>query len=250
MTVLGNAPITTTFAALSQSSAGVDLLTGSATTGTDVSLYRWASVQLTAVGTGGLATFQVSDDNTNWTSIAFENVASPQAAALLTVGAAGMWHGPLPARYFRVLVTGISAGAMTGSVFMSSAPLAFATESVLASLQAVTSGGLSIKRLLSAATNNAQNVKASAGQLYGWEIANTNAAARYVKLYNETTTPAPATDVAALVIQVPASGKAVASHDTGIAFSVGIGLATVTGIAEADNTAVGAGDLEVNLFYK
>jgi hypothetical protein len=35
----------------------------------------------------------------------------------------------------------------------------------------------------------------------------------------------------------------------GIAFSTGIGLTTVTGAADADNTAVGVGDIVGELFF-
>jgi hypothetical protein len=48
-----------------------------------------------------------------------------------------------------------------------------------------TSGGLTISRTLSASSTNATSVKASAGQVYGWYVSNTNSSARYLKLYNK-----------------------------------------------------------------
>lgn len=114
-----------------------------------------------------------------------------------------------------------------------------------------TSGGSSTFHVISAASNNATSIKASAGQIYGWEIYNTNAAVRYVKLYNKASAPAPASDNALLkmVIGVPPSGRAFYYSDNGIACSSGIGLAAVTGISDTDNTSVGASDLSITIEY-
>lgn len=102
--------------------------------------------------------------------------------------------------------------------------------------------------LVSAATTNAAFVKASAGRLVGWHIQNTNAAARFVKLHNSATAP---TAGAAVVqtIGVPPNGLSSLSIPGGIGFSTGIAISTVTGSADADATAVGAGDLIIDLFY-
>lgn len=112
-----------------------------------------------------------------------------------------------------------------------------------------TSGGETIFHLISAATTNATNVKASAGQLYGWSIFNTNAAVRYVKLHNTAGTPTAGTGVV-YTIAVPATGGTNFSVTNGIAFSTGIGITTVTDTADAGTTAVGASDLVINLHYK
>jgi hypothetical protein len=95
-----------------------------------------------------------------------------------------------------------------------------------------------------AASNNATNVKASAGQLYGYYAANTSAAWRYLKFYNKATAPAPATDNALLVLVValPPAAAANVSFSTPIPFSSGIGYAVVTGISNTDNSSVTAND--------
>jgi hypothetical protein len=79
------------------------------------------------------------------------------------------------------------------------------TTAWLTSQTPATSGGLTIKHLVSAATTNLTNVKASAGQLYGWCIFNTNAAVRYVKLHNTAGTPTAGTAIVQ-TIAVPAGG--------------------------------------------
>ncbi len=114
-------------------------------------------------------------------------------------------------------------------------------------------GGLNDFHLVSAATNNATNIKNAGGKVYGYDIYNTNAAVRYVKLYNKATAPAPATDNALLIrtIGIPPSGKAVLHIAAGLAgFTNGIGLATTTGSSDTDNTSVGAGDLIIEIDWK
>lgn len=112
-----------------------------------------------------------------------------------------------------------------------------------------TTGGCSISHLVSAATTNATNVKASAGQLYGWSIINTNATIRYVKLHNTSGTPTAGSGVV-YTIGVPGSGGTNMDFATGIAFGTGIAFTTVTDAADAGTTAVGASDLIINLHYK
>lgn len=113
-----------------------------------------------------------------------------------------------------------------------------------------TSGGLSISRTLSAASTNGTNVKASAGQLYGWYVFNTNASVRYVKLYNKATTPTVGTDTPVMTIPVPSGGGANVEFANGITFATGIGFGMTTGVADNDTGAVAANDLILNLFYK
>lgn len=112
-----------------------------------------------------------------------------------------------------------------------------------------TSGGYSTYHLVSAASTNATNIKASAGQLYGWYIFNGNAAARKVAFHNTAGTPTAGASVFFSLV-IPAGGGANAFGEGGIPFSTGIGITTVTGVADSDATAVGANDLVINLWYK
>lgn len=112
-----------------------------------------------------------------------------------------------------------------------------------------TSGGLTTYHLVSAATTNASVVKASAGQLFGWYIYNSNAAARKVVFHNAATTPTAGASVLFSIVIPPTSGANV-EFTNGIAFSTGIAITTVTGLADSDTTAVAANDLIINLMYK
>lgn len=112
------------------------------------------------------------------------------------------------------------------------------------------SGGTNAHSLVSAATANATLVKGSAGQLFGWQLTNTNATAfRYVKLYNTASAPTAGAGTPVLRLGLPPAGGAVLALATGIAFSAGIGYTIVAGAADADATAVGAGEVLVNLAW-
>jgi hypothetical protein len=118
-----------------------------------------------------------------------------------------------------------------------------------ATLKPATSGGLSLYRLLAAATTNANSVKGSAGQLYGWYLYNNAAAAKFVKLYNKATAPTVGTDTPVLTIPLPAGAAANVFSETGLPFATGIAIAITGAVADADTTAVAANDVVVNLFY-
>lgn len=102
--------------------------------------------------------------------------------------------------------------------------------------------------IVSAATTNATIVKGSAGRVVGWSLTNTNAAWRYVKLHNQTTTPTAGTGVVR-TIGIPPNAVSNFMLEGGIAFTTGIGLTTVTGSADADTNAVGVGDIVGDLFF-
>lgn len=109
-------------------------------------------------------------------------------------------------------------------------------------------GAASGAHIVSAASTNATIVKGSAGRVLGWSLANTNAAWRYVKLHNQTTTPTAGSGVVRTIAIAPNSVSNIVLNG-GIAFTTGIGLTTVTGATDADTTAVGASDIVGDLFF-
>jgi hypothetical protein len=116
-----------------------------------------------------------------------------------------------------------------------------------------TSGGLSVSRLIAAAGSNQDQtqVKASAGQIFGWDIYCTQAAARYVKIYNKAAPTSADTPVLTLLIPGNAAGagnnKEIAN---GISFGTAIGFRITTGYADNDAGTATAGDVIVNVEYK
>jgi hypothetical protein len=114
--------------------------------------------------------------------------------------------------------------------------------------RASATGAASGAHIVSAASTNATIVKNTPGRVLGWCLANTNAAYRYVKLHNQTTTPTAGTGVVR-TIALPPNAMVTFALEGGIAFATGIGLTIVTGAADADATAVGLNDVVGDLFF-
>lgn len=112
-------------------------------------------------------------------------------------------------------------------------------------------GGATLFRLLSAATTNATLVKSTAGQIFTIMASNTYTAARFLKLYNLTVAPTVGTSTPVMTIALPANWAGTLDFsDYGAVFSTGISLAITGAYADADTTAVAAGDVLLNITYK
>jgi len=109
-------------------------------------------------------------------------------------------------------------------------------------------GAASRFHLVAAGTANPSVVKAAAGRLVGWRIFNAAAAPRYVKFHNQTTAPTAGSGVVE-TIGIPAGAYVEGERVGGIGFSTGIAITTVTGIADADASAVTANDLVIDLQF-
>jgi len=157
------------------------------------------------------------------------------------------------------LAPGRAAAAASRPVALSSEDAAF-LDGIEASLTSIdghvvpqTTGGLSIHRSLDLDEGTLEVVKASAGQIYGMWVTNNATTTRYIKLYNATSGTA-GTGTPLITIGIPGnSSDAVAglfSSTHGIAFSTGICIGAVTGVADNDTGAPGTNDVVVNVFYK
>jgi hypothetical protein len=116
-----------------------------------------------------------------------------------------------------------------------------------------TSLGLSVGKIISAASTNATSVKGSAGQVYGIVATNINAAVRYLKLYNKASSPTVGTDTPVMTIPIPgntAGAGIVIDIPQGLAFATGIAAAITTGVADSDTGAVAANEIVVSILYK
>jgi hypothetical protein len=107
------------------------------------------------------------------------------------------------------------------------------------------------KKVISAATTNATVLKNSPGKVHGIFTFNTNAAARFLKLYDLARAPVVGTDTPVLTIGIPGNssgaGNNVPVPTGGINFSMGIALAITTGMADTDTGATGASEVAANL---
>jgi hypothetical protein len=113
-----------------------------------------------------------------------------------------------------------------------------------------TTGGTSDYHAVAAGSTNLGVVKASAGQLFGWNIFNNAAYPIYVKLFNKASNPLLGTDVPVRTIGVQAGTQFSYFNAIGMAFATGIALAITKLIADADTTAILANDCVVDLDFK
>jgi hypothetical protein len=141
--------------------------------------------------------------------------------------------------------------ALGQTTMSGSLPVAIASNqtAIPVTIQSGATGGDSTFQLVSAATTNATNIKASAGKVTGWYIYNSNASARKVAFHNTAGTPTAGSSVFYTIV-IPGLAAANVSFPDGIDFSTGIAITTVTELTDAGNTAVALNDLIINIFYK
>lgn len=103
-----------------------------------------------------------------------------------------------------------------------------------------------------ATTNGALVITGSSGLQAFWAT-NIGASPAYVKLYNKATAPVVGTDVPVMIIPIPAAVSGVPGVAplpigfSGFRFPLGLGIAVTGGVADADTTAIAAGQVKVSL---
>lgn len=125
--------------------------------------------------------------------------------------------------------------------------------SLTVDVPAISTGGATPGKLISAATTNSTSVKASAATVYSIQAFNTNAAARYLKIYNKASAATVGTDVPVQVYTIPGNtagaGLVVPIPSQGIALSTGFAFALTTGAADNDTGAVALNEIVVSYSY-
>ncbi len=113
------------------------------------------------------------------------------------------------------------------------------------------SGTTSVARLpSSAATTNATVAKASNGMLFAVHAYNTTASVKFIKIYNKATAPTVGTDTPVYTFAIGPSQQLDVELAHGLLFSTGISYALTGAAADADATAVAAGDIvALNISY-
>jgi hypothetical protein len=234
----------------------------------NVSGYRSASVQVIGTGTisSGQFIFEQSNDNVNWVALPVFNAALVTAVPITGVVSAAatsvIYNFAIRCNFLRLRIsTAIGGGgsiqsfsrfstdSWTPSVNLVASNtaannLAQVSGTVTANLGTFTNP-TNANILNSAATTNGTVIKASAGNVYNITASNNGAATAFVKLYNSTTVTVGTTAIA-VIIPVPAGGVInVPFGALGSRFSTGICLSITNLIADADTTAVAAGQVKV-----
>ena len=224
----------------------------------------------TAALAGHNISFECSNNTTNGTDGTWYGVQAVRSNAntvetssgVLAATPAYMWHVNVgDYAWFRVRSTAHTSG--TAAYILR--PGSYATEPIPAGQitgtqpvsGSLTSAGTTTNTpatptpsiVSSAATTNGTVVKASAGTIYGGMLTNTGAAAAFFKLYNSTTVTVGTTAVA-LTIPIPAGGSVPFNYGPqGMRFGTGICFSITNLAADADTTAVAAGQVKVNLSF-
>lgn len=157
----------------------------------------------------------------------------------------------------KVMVAGFEADeASTDSVDEGDAGAARMTldRKVIVNPQPHTTGGLSIFRSLDL-DESEEDVKTSAGQVYGWAVTNTATSTRWLKFYNATAANVTVgTTTPVITWGIPGNSSDDVSANAlgamGITFDTAICVAATTGVADNDTGAPSANDVIVNIFYK
>lgn len=142
---------------------------------------------------------------------------------------------------------------MDGSLYMGNQPISLSNPmAVNTSVANALTNGCTNHRRIATADVNSVSLKGSAGTIAGGYVFNTSAATKYLKLYNKATAPTVGTDTPIMTLPIaPSTGLllAAAFDNFGLWFSTGIGYAITGAAADADATALTAGDVILNLIY-
>lgn len=105
---------------------------------------------------------------------------------------------------------------------------------------------------ISAASTNSTSLVASASLVYSIQLANTNAAARFLKLYDSATAPTCGTTPKKTVI-VPGSTAGAGNNvmfPIGLRFNKGVAFCITGAMADADTTAISANEVTADFDVK
>lgn len=252
----------------------------------NVSGFRAASVQVVSTGTGGTFIFEQSNDGVNpivppvFNAALINGVAV--TAAITATASAIVYSFPIRCNFVRLrIATTITGGSIQAFSRISTEPWTPAVQSVAnstaANMQATVSGtvtanqgtmvalpaganlvgdvavqvrattpGTTLANVLSAATNNLNQLKATAGKIAGGFLTNTTASLQYVKLFalpSASVTMGTTAATTQIALQ-PNQTINLSQGDFGL-FLGGTGLtyAITTGSSLTDNTATTAGSV-------
>lgn len=226
----------------------------------DMSLYRGVSIQCVSMGTTGVVTPEWSNDSSTWVAA---SLFTSGGAAVATFNAAGLWNIPASARYLRLrLSTATTAGTTTINVYqwdhnpqqwyatqavsgtvtatVANATIAAGTAAigdVGVQYRASATGAGTVTNINSPATPAGQTIKGSAGRLLGMTVSNTNAAVRYMKIFNATAVT-PGTTSALTEFAIPPNQTVTFRFEGGMAFATGIMIMVTAAQGLTNNGAV------------
>jgi hypothetical protein len=243
----------------------------------DCNNFRSASVQCTSMGTTGVVTPEWSNDNTTWVA-ATSN--TPPGATATTISSAGLFIIPVVARYLRLrLSTATTAGTTTfaTSLFNDDHQIWLATQPISGSVtvsgtvtsnigtgslaagtaaigdvgvqyRAGNTGAASVVSVISPVTPASTTIKSSAGRLIGYQLQNSAASLRSVKVFNATA-PTLGTTAAVFEIDIPANDTVMLQFTGGLSFATAITYSVTATKGLTDNTSTGLALADVSGYF-
>jgi hypothetical protein len=235
----------------------------------DCSQFRSLFIQCNSMGTTGVVTVQWSNEPTFAQPIT-ATLLSESGATSTTFNAAVLRVTNVMARYCRLrLTTATTAGTTTLNCWgaqcqyipaITTQPVSgtvtanIGTGSLAAGTNAIgdfgvqyranATGAASVANILSPATPAVQTIKAAAGRLLSITATNTNAAARYIKIWNTASGSISLGSTNALFeIGIPPNQTIQFEMAGGIGFSTAINMAVTSGQGLSNNAAVNLGDV-------
>lgn len=237
------------------------------------------SIQTTGTYTGALSV-QLTNNGTRWETVTVAqiiNAITGVGTASIASAAIGIFNFST-AGFLRMRVTGLAAMTGTATVTLRAVqnPAAVvAIQATAANLNATVSGtvtanigtgsiaagtnaigdvGIQVRAnatgaatvlpCQSPATPTVGTIKASAGRLLGYDLTNTAAALRYVKLFNATA-PTLGTTAALIEIAIPAGATKTGALPAGMAFATAITHTVTSAKGLTNNTAAGLAAADV-----
>lgn len=233
--------------------AATQQITGSASANnTDLfsvncSSFRGINFQITGTWVGTIS-FQVSNDNTNWSGFGVQNSAGSTGWSSTTT-TNGSWYALLAGfNFIRIRFNAYTSGTanVSGFLLRETIPQAATTSGASVLINANSNApGNSVFTVNSAATTNGASIKTSAGNLYGISAMNASATTKFVRFFNKNSAPTVGTDVPIMVVAVPATSSKEIQYVPAVRFTTGIAVAITGGAAATDATAVAAGDVQL-----
>ncbi len=104
-------------------------------------------------------------------------------------------------------------------------------------------------RVMSAASVNATNIKASAAAIWGWSLYNTNAAVRWLKIYNKASAPTVGSDTPAFTIALKPGDTTRLIIPFATPLSIGLAFGLTTGVLDSDSTGVALNEITGTILW-
>jgi hypothetical protein len=239
----------------------------------DVSLYKFLSFQATGTWVGTI-TFQASNDGGTWTDVVSQNVGEILTPYSTTITANGLTKIPVVAKFLRIRCTAYTSGSLTGTCFAykqtNDTGQISSTGSVELSASSAVIGNVGLEagaeiighvsleastevighvivdpniaatptalKVISGVGINATVVQASPSNVNFILIVSGAATARFVKFYDQTTTPDPATDTPKYLFPLTAGASPIQAPPKGFIFETGFAYTIMLGASDTSTT--------------